>query len=63
MTCPSDFDAVVTVVRAWRNGAVDVELRASGGANDGMSGVVRLDQGEASSLLAELARILARVRT
>lgn len=58
-----DFDAVVVVVRAWRNGNVDLELRGNGGPNDGKVRAMRLPSGCVRSLLTELARLLAEVRS
>lgn len=51
-------DCVVAVVRAWGNGAVDLEVRGVGGENDGKAREVRLDRGEANGLLIALARAM-----
>jgi hypothetical protein len=54
-----EFDAVTTTVTAWRNGSVAIEVRGTGGPNDGKSRTVKLARGEANRLLVELARLVA----
>lgn len=53
-----DFEAVVTVIRAWHNGAVDLEVRGVGGVNDGKTRTVRLPPAESTCLLVSLARAM-----
>lgn len=55
----AEFDAIVAVVRAWSNGAIDLDLRAVGGPDDGLERSVRLEGGDGTPLLTELSRLLA----
>ena len=60
-TCRLDgceFDAVTTTVTAWRNGTVELEVRGTGGPNDGKARTIELARGEANRLLVELARLV-----
>jgi hypothetical protein len=51
-------DCVVAIVRAWGNGAVDLEIRGVGGENDGQAREVRLERGEGNGLLIAMARAM-----
>jgi hypothetical protein len=55
-----EFEALVAVVRVWgETGAVDLDLRAVGGTNDGRSRIFRLEGSAATPILVALARTLA----
>jgi hypothetical protein len=55
-----EFEALVAVVRVWgKTGAVDLDLRAVGGTNDGKARCFRLEGSAATPILVALARTLA----